>query len=284
MSRIAIAHYATKEQAVRTHQPKVDEAERSVSSGTCKTSPREFKVGTCGFGMSQSTYIEAFSCVEIQHTFYDPPRIKTLEGWLNQTKKTPDDFEFVIKAWQLITHEAKSPTYKRLKRILTDREKSEAGYFRWSALVKEAWETTLASARALKARTILFQCPASFRQTKENLSRMEKFFDSIEREDLDLCWEPRGAWDPVLVQGVCRQLGLRHVVDPFVGRTVTPDRFYFRLHGNTGWRYEYEMGELKRLASLCENSGSGFVFFNNYKMTSDALKFCNLLGEVASAK
>ena len=232
------------------------------------------KVGTCGFGMAQADYARTFSCVEIQNTFYQPPRIKTLEGWRNNM---PDDFEFVIKAWQLITHDAKSPTFRRLKRTLSEVEKYEAGYFRATPIVQEAWETTLASARALKAQTILFQCPASFRETAENVSRMDKFFGSIERQDLDLCWEPRGGWDPGLVRSICTRLKLRHVVDPFVQETVTPDKFYYRLHGVTGWRYQYEVSELEELAARCINNGAGYVFFNNYKMTADALTFCNVL-------
>ncbi|HEY6804927.1 MAG TPA: DUF72 domain-containing protein [Pyrinomonadaceae bacterium] len=237
------------------------------------------KVGTCGFGMAQAEYARTFSCVEIQHTFYQPPQIKTLEGWRN---KVSADFEFVIKAWQLITHEAKSPTFRRLKRVLTDREKQEAGYFKSSTIVKEAWETTLASARALKARTILFQCPASFKSTKENISRLEKFFNSIDRKDLELCWEPRGTWDPDLVRSLCHALALRHVVDPFTGETVTPDHFYFRLHGKNGWRYQYEIDELEELAARCSQNGAGYVFFNNSTMTADALKFCKLLNDEAN--
>src|SRR6185436_17554893 len=106
----------------------------------------EAKVGTCGFGMAKAEYARAFSCVEIQHTFYQPPQIKTLEGWRNSMSAS---FEFVIKAWQLITHDARSPTFRRLKRTLTDIERQEAGYFRSTPIVQEAWETTLASARAL---------------------------------------------------------------------------------------------------------------------------------------
>ena len=234
------------------------------------------KVGTCGFGIAQAQYARTFSCIEIQHTFYQPPEITTLERWRN---KVPADFEFVIKAWQLITHDAKSPTYRRLKGSLTDREKQEVGYFKMSSVVEEAWETTLASARALNASTILFQCPASFKQTKENISRMDKFFNWIDRQTLDLSWEPRGPWDPAEVHSICTALELRHVVDPFDCQTVTPDRFYFRLHGKGGWRYEYGNDELEELANLCSSGGEGYVFFNNYRMTADAAKFCSILNE-----
>lgn len=185
-----------------------------------------------------------------------------------------------MKAWQLITHDAKSPTYRRLKRKLSAAEKQEAGYFRNTAIVREAWETTLASARVLRAKTILFQCPASFTQTKQNVASLEKFFSAIERKDLSLCWEPRGAWDRRLIKAICADLDLAHAVDPFTDQTVTPEKGYFRLHGRGGWRYQYEIAELQELLALVRAQKAAYVFFNNSKMTEDALKFCSLSNEL----
>lgn len=228
------------------------------------------KIGTCGFGLAQTDYARAFSCVEVQHTFYQPPHASTLERW---RERMPPDFEFVLKAWQLITHDAKSPTYRRLKRKLTDDEREEAGYFRNTAIVRDAWETTLASAQALKARTVLFQCPASFKQTDENIANLEKFLRSVDQHDLNLCWEPRGDWDSAVIKSICQSLRLTHVVDPFMGKTMTPEKCYFRLHGRNGWRYQYEEGELEELAAELAKHQDAYVFFNNSKMTEDALKF-----------
>ena len=235
-------------------------------------------VGTSGFGIAQAKYVETFPVVEVQHTFYQPPKIATSQRW---RADAPPSFEFVLKAWQLITHDAKSPTYRRLKRQLTQTETEEAGYFRPTAIVKEAWDVTLASARALQARTILFQCPASFKQTNENVANLERFFQSIapSANDLNLCWEPRGDWDGKLVRQICDSLSLWHAVDPFVTQTVTPHKLYFRLHGRTGWRYEYEAGELEELAGMLPASTSGYVFFNNVRMIQDALRFRKLLEE-----
>lgn len=246
-----------------------------MSNFSCRKAARTLKVGTCGFGLAKEAYAHAFSCVEIQHTFYQPPQIKTLERW---RKEVPANFEFTLKAWQLITHEARSPTYRRLKLKLSATEKQEAGYFRTTAIVKEAWETTLASANALKAKTILFQCPASFTPTEDNIANIERFFCSIDRNDLNLCWEPRGNWDPALVRSICTRLRLCHVVDPFIAKTVTPEKGYFRLHGKTGWRYQYETGELEELADTVLKRDA-YVFFNNSRMTDDALKFCRILSD-----
>lgn len=233
---------------------------------------KRIKIGTCGFRGRKKDYARLLACVEIQHTFYQPPQIKTLERW---RAAMPKNFEFVVKAWQLITHEAKSPTYRRLKKSLTETERAEAGYFKPTRIVKEAWETTLACATALGAKTILFQCPASFRRNTENIENLKAFFTRIKRGKLDFAWEPRGDdWNDKIVAEICRQLDLRHVVDPFVRRTVTPDKIYFRLHGRTGWRYEYEEDELEDLAlMLPPTKETAYVFFNNIRMTEDAVKF-----------
>lgn len=226
-------------------------------------------IGTCGFRLNKTEYAKILSSVEIQQTFYQPPQIKTLERWREQL---PGDFEFALKAWQLITHEAKSPTYRRLKKKLSETEKEEAGFFKPTAIVREAWQTTLACAAALRAKIILFQCPASFKPYTENIENLEKFFAGIKRGKLSLAWEPRGDWSDKLVKEICERHDLRHVVDPFKARTVTPDKCYFRLHGNNGWRYKYEADELEELAALLpKDNRGGYVFFNNIHMTEDAL-------------
>jgi uncharacterized protein YecE (DUF72 family) len=232
------------------------------------------RIGTCGFRSNKTEYAEILETVEVQRTFYQPPQIKTLEKW---RAEVPENFEFALKAWQLITHEAKSPTYKRLKKTLTDTERADAGYFKPTAAVREAWEVTLACAEALRAKTILFQCPASFRQNAENIENLEKFFGSVERNDLNFAWEPRGDWNAKIIKELCEKLDLWHAVDPFAVATTTPERCYFRLHGRGGFRYRYEEDELTELAELLPEAGTSYVFFNNRYMLEDALLFKKII-------
>lgn len=231
----------------------------------------DIQIGTCGYGRAKKDqYAARLTTVEIQHTFYKPPQIKTLERW---RAEMPENFEFTLKAWQFITHEAGSPTYRRLKRPLTEKEEREAGAFKSTDTVDEGWQVTLASAKALKARTILFQCPAKFKQTPENIKNLRKFFKRIDRGDMNFVWEPRGPWEDKVVKKICDDLQLWHCVDPFKHRTVTPDRCYYRLHGIGGWRYKYEEGELDELVSLLPEEGLSYVFFNNNEMFEDAARF-----------
>jgi uncharacterized protein YecE (DUF72 family) len=239
--------------------------------------PASVKIGCCGFRSSRESYYPVLAAVEVQHTFYQPPQVSTVKQW---RKEAPADFEFTIKAWQLITHKATSPTFRRLKQQFTEVEKSEAGSFNPSEIVKHAWEVSMECARALKAKAVLFQCPASFRPTNDNVENLVKFFREVQREKLNLCWEPRGDWPEDLVQALCHDLNLWHVVDPFSRKTVTPQRCYFRLHGRDGWRYTYEDSELEELKAMLPETGISYVFFNNLQMKKDALKFKEIVQDV----
>ena len=236
------------------------------------------KVGTCGFGRAKRPeYVELLPVVEIQHTFYNPPQIKTLEKW---RADVPDKFEFTLKAWQMITHESSSPTYRRLKGPLTEKETDEAGFFKPTDTVKEALEVTLASAKALRAKTILFQCPAKFQPLPENILNMKQFFANIDRGDLNFAWEPRGKlWEDAVIKEICDELDLWHCVDPFARRTVTPKNCYYRLHGRPRWRYTHEDDELMELVSLLPQDRLSYVFFNNITMKEDAVRFTQILQE-----
>lgn len=233
------------------------------------------KTGCCGFRMSQREYTARFPVVEVQQTFYQPPKVETLRRW---REDAPTDFEFTLKAWMLITHEARSPVYRRLKRELTETEREGAGGFRASKIVREAWKTTLDCIEALDARRVLFQCPASFTPTAPNIKRLRRFFTSIKRPaKLQLLWEPRGEWPREVTSALCRELELVHVVDPFVARTVTPELCYFRLHGRKGFRYVYEEDELEELYEMLPHAQTSYVLFNNVRMREDAARFQELV-------
>lgn len=238
------------------------------------------KVGTCGFGrVKRPDYVKLFPVVEIQHTFYHPPEIKTLEKW---RRELPDDFECTLKAWQMITHESSSPTYKRLKRPLTDKEADEVGFFKPTDSVREALDVTLECAKALRAKTILFQCPAKFQPLPENILNMKQFFTSFDRTGLNCVWEPRGKmWEPDLIRELCEELDLWDCVNPFQRPATTPARCYFRLHGQPRWRYTYDHDELYELATLLPHDWLSYVFFNNITMRQDAERFIRVLSERA---
>lgn len=241
----------------------------------------DVRIGLCGFTMAFEDYVREYRLVEVQQTFYEPPRDSTMRRW---RALAPSDFEFTIKAWQLVTHDASSPTYRRLRSPLTDADRATAGGFRTSPIVLRAWQRTLDCAAILGATAILLQCPASFRPTDDNLDRLRSFFRTVDRPpDVRILWEPRGPWPADIVATLCRELELVHVVDPFVTTTVTPEQTYLRLHGTTGARHVYSDAELEQLADTLptEAPQPAYVLFNNLPRVEDARRFRAILARRA---
>jgi len=231
-------------------------------------------VGCCGFGEAQQKYFAEFPLVEIQITFYQPPKVETARGW---REKAPVDFQFTLKAWQLITHEASSPTYRRITEKIPPARLKNCGSFKPTAEVFQAWQRTEEIARALEAKIIVFQCPPAFTPSEEHKSNLRNFFKKIRRDDFVFAWEPRGGWKPDEIRSLCAELDLVHCVDPFKSEATWGEIRYFRLHGVTGYRYQFSDEDLKRLRTLCEGRGDVYCLFNNALMLEDARRFLKLL-------
>ncbi len=232
------------------------------------------RVGCCGFPAARARYFETFRLVEIQNTFYKPPQVETARKW---RQEAPPDFEFTLKAWQLITHPPTSPTYRKAG-IKVDREKASSyGFFRPTPEVFQAWETTLAIAETLEAKVVVFQCPAAFTPSEENIASMRTFFREIPRKGLLFAWEPRGEWEDAEIRRLCEELELIHCVDPFQRMPVTGGLAYFRLHGKTGYNYRFTEEDLLWLREQCEPFSEVYCLFNNVSMWDSALAFLELL-------
>jgi uncharacterized protein YecE (DUF72 family) len=225
------------------------------------------KVGCCGFPTSMKNYFETFSLVELNTTFYQYPRINTVEGW---RVKAPRNFEFTVKAHQDISHEEK---------------------LKLEAPTLEAIECMKQICRILNAKIILVQTPGSFRP--DRLVDAERFFEAVNREGLIPVWETRGpAWETSEVRKKLREIlekfDVVHVTDPFrVMPAYAGEIAYFRLHGLGKQMYYYqhsdvELQRLKGLIAPFEEEGKDvYVFFNNLSMFQDGIRFMEYLSRGA---
>ncbi len=228
------------------------------------------KIGCCGFPVARQKYFNTFKVVEIQQTFYQPPIPSTAQKW---RKESPPDFEYTLKAWQLITHEPSSPTYRKLKTKIPQSKAKNYGSFKPTDEVHEAWGKTKEIGDTLHARVIVFQCPASFEPTTENKHNLRKFFSSIKRDKYLFAWEPRGKWNESEVKAICRELNLVHCVDPFQSKSTYGKIRYYRLHGIGGYRYKYTHEDLGVLKESVGRKIDSYIMFNNVSMFDDAQAF-----------
>ncbi len=241
------------------------------------------KVGCCGFPYSLKRYAQTFRLAEVQKTFYKPPRRETLVKWRSTV---PDDFEFTVKAWQMVTHPPSSPTWRKAGIEVEKGKENRYGMLRPTEENFEAWRVVEESAEALGARVIVVQTPPSFGYSEENFRNAYEFFSQITGRGYLVAWEPRGSWleNPDKVRRIVEELGVIHVTDilkrlPVVlGETV-----YTRLHGlgrEINYRYKYTDEDLQRLADTVvglEGVREVYVLFNNVYMGEDAARFREVL-------
>jgi uncharacterized protein YecE (DUF72 family) len=204
-------------------------------------------------------YYENFNLVELNSTFYQYPRMETVEGW---RKKAPETFEFTVKAHQDISHKEKMKI-------------SDASL--------QAFEKMKKICQILNSKILLVQTPGSFRP--EKLEDAEKFFREVNCEGLVLVWETRGpSWETAetykRLRRVLEEVKVSHVTDPFrVMPAYVSQIAYFRLHGlgEQMYYYQYSDAELQRLKeSITSYEKDGkmiYVLFNNLSMFEDAIRF-----------
>jgi len=212
--------------------------------------PKNLFVGTAGWsypdwagifypkkgpsGFDELGYLaQYFNSVELNNTFYRPPRADYARRWVERTRDV-GRFHFTLKLWQRFTHQREEP--------YTDQEVS---------VFKEGIEPLAASERL---GGILFQFPWSFRnsaETRDYLARLSKDFSAYRRfvEVRHRSWQNKEAFE------FFRGLGLNWTnIDQPVSRTsvapsavVTGDAAYVRLHGrNYGAWFARDAGRDER--------------------------------------
>lgn len=258
----------------------------------------EIKVGTCGYGYYNppegwkeeyesklQAYSDVFKVGEINRTFYKLPMVKTAERW---RREAFDDFEFTMKAWQALTHPTKSPTWRNKKGKLSESQKENFGYFRPNVEVFKAWNDTKKIAEALETKVCVLQTSAGFDCSEKNQKNMREFLTSIDRDDIELAWEPRGDWKENLgsIKEICTDFNLIHIVDLMRRDPVSDHEVaYVRLHGlnEDEYNYDYDYSEeeledlAKKLRKLSKNHERVYCMFNNYEMFDNAQKLKEML-------
>jgi uncharacterized protein YecE (DUF72 family) len=209
--------------------------------------------------------------VEINSSFYAPPRPKDAASWARRVQGNRR-FRFTAKAWQRITH-----------------ERTDA--WQTGSLVQDCDEIRRSMSPLLEAEVLgvlLVQFPWSFRYTDENLA----YLDLIARYlgDFPLAVEVRHAsWDLEPFYSLLRdkQVAFCNVDQPVIGESLRPGARvtsrigYFRLHGRNyrTWfdehagrdaRYDYlytkaEVADLsKKIAAVNQSADETYAITNNH--------------------
>ncbi len=223
-------------------------------------------------------YSQAFSCVELNFTYYRQPAAKTVA---NMVRGVPDDFSFTVKAHRTMTHEIPpEPALKEEFATFADGMKPA---------VDEG-----------KLGCVLFQFPWSYRLTRKNLGYVLSLKDRLQWAETvvefrNLGWAKENVWEAL--RGA--SLGFCCVDEPDIKglfpriAKVTSNVGYLRFHGRNAakWynhkeaseRYDYLYNDeelnawVPRIKEMAERAEKTYVFFNNCHRGQAAINALRLI-------
>ena len=198
-------------------------------------------------------YLEHFSTLELNVTFYRFPKLEVFQNW---HFKTPDHFTFSVKAPRLITH------YKQFLHTAG----MMSGYY---SIMKEGLRDKLAC--------VLFQLPPRFSYSPEKLDRILLTLDPRFQNVLEFRHE--SWWN----DHVYTTLSAHNITFCGMSHPCLPDELvqntpfvYYRFHGKANlYRSSYSTEELQRIADGISNNHqtkNAFLYFNN---DADGAAFAN---------
>lgn len=206
-------------------------------------------------------YATRFNTLELNHTFYRFPRVEMLR---KQAEAVPAEFRFSVKAHKIITHtlrmKAARDTVSEFVQVVEDGLGDKLG-------------------------CILFQFPASFTYSPEN---MERILDNVPHAPRNVIefrhesWWSQGVWDVLAQHG----LTFCNVSFPGLPEALysTGSVLYLRMHGVPDlFKSSYEKPVLKKLAKQMPSAEERYVYFNNTMYEAgytNALELMAFLAEV----
>ncbi len=182
-----------------------------------------------------------FNTVELNHTFYRFPTVKSLA---KAAAETPDDFRFSVKMNKLVTHTL---------RLRGAKEKIDE----FMALVAEGLGPKLAC--------VLFQLPPSFHFTAE---RLDDVLRNVAQQPTNVIEFRHISWWDETVFSALRDAGLSFCAVSFPGlpddNICTSTLFYKRMHGVPElFKSAYSAETLAQLAATMPQVKEAYVYFNN---------------------
>jgi uncharacterized protein YecE (DUF72 family) len=233
-------------------------------------------------GFHEAEYLaNFFDTIEINTTFYHPPRAEVVRGWIRRVRHNPN-FRFTAKLWQRFTH--------------------ERGASRQDELVFKESVGPLLDAGLLGA--LLMQFPWSFKNNKENREYVGGLV--MQFMEYPLVLEVRHeSWNKPEIYGMLHDLGVGfcNIDQPVIGRSIRPSERstsptgYIRLHGRNyehwftsgdhseeRYDYLYSSGELEswaeRIRHVAEAGKAAYVITNNHfrgKAVANALQLISII-------
>ncbi|MDD5307661.1 MAG: DUF72 domain-containing protein [Deltaproteobacteria bacterium] len=225
------------------------------------------KVGTVGFPMARSRVLAAVDVVELTEAEDSLPKAAIGYKW---RAEAPSTVGFTMLAPRALV-ETPGP------RTAVTGDRSAYGDLKPSSENVALFARAAAFARAVEARAMVLVTPPSVSPAPSSVAQMSAFFAAVDRGDMDLVWEPHGAWEHERAAAFAREHGIVLAVDPLRDPPPAGDAAYFRLPPFAAMGSRMGVYDLERLAEAAMAFERLVCVFATARALDDARNLKSLL-------
>jgi len=235
----------------------------------CGISMTEHKilVGTVGYTTAKRYVNTAVDVVELTEGRQIPPKKATAK---RLREDTPGTVIFTAQMSRFLT-DAPDPG------ITLPGDINAYGDFKVTKENIKLWAKNAAFARAAEAETLVLITPSSFTPSPVNLKKMETFLVEVDRDKLDVVWEPHGPWEAEQASEFAAVNGLILAVDPLRDDPPAGVTAYFRLGPFASMGSRMGVYDLERIADNISMFKKVYCLFDTTRSLDDARNLKKIL-------
>jgi uncharacterized protein YecE (DUF72 family) len=218
----------------------------------------DYLIGTGGWAYfkvpdkpSLKAYSEVFNFVEVNHTFYEYPDVRIVEGW---RRTVPKSFTFAVRCHQDLTHRIGLKPVSEAYHVINQMK-------------------TYCS--ILNAPFLVLETPSSYVLNRDNVGDLRDFLSSISLKDVRLVWEIRTAVNAEAIKTM-QDFNIVHCIDLSRDNPgFSSDTVYARLFGKGKHNaYQFTDEELEKIDQkiLKSEATVAAMSYHGIRMAADAIR------------
>jgi uncharacterized protein YecE (DUF72 family) len=218
----------------------------------------DYLIGTGGWAYfkvpdkpSLKAYSEVFNFVEVNHTFYEYPDVRMIEGW---RRTVPKSFTFSVRCHQDLTHRIGLKPVNEAYHVISQMK---------------------TYCRILNAPFLVLETPQSYVMNRDNIGDLRDFLSTISLKDVRLVWEIRATVNAQAIKTM-QDFNIVHCVDLSRDKpSFRSDTVYTRLFGKGKHNvYQFSDEELEEIDQKILKSEAmvAAASYHGVRMATDAIR------------
>ncbi len=219
-------------------------------------------IGTVGYPVRNKKFLSDIDVLEMDEAKHIPPGKKAAK---HIKESLPQNLATIVT---LSKYFIKRPDSK----ISLKGDANAYGDFQVTDETTKLWKRGIDFALELNATALVLNTPSHITPSYRTVTSMSSFLKNMDRNGLDIFWEPHGPWERSQMEQFARDNNLILAVDPLRDPLFAGETAYFRMGAFAAGGSRMGVYELEQIAEsvAMSNSKTVYCLFDTQRALDDA--------------